>query len=161
MRVSTGRPTAVAMLRKAGVTVLGWLLVIVGIAALALPGPGLLLLLSGLVVLSGEYAWAERRTEPVKQKALAAAHAGVATYPRIALSALSALLVIAVGVVWWINPEIPDVGPFGPHLPLGGWSAGAGIVLSGLVALGLMIYSAVKFRPQPQARSGKPSTPVI
>jgi len=151
----------VSVLRKAGVTLLGWVLVIAGIAALVLPGPGLLLLLSGLVVLSGEYAWAERRTEPVRAKALQAAHTGVATYPRIALSALSACLVIATGVVWWINPTIPEIGPLGPRLPLGGWTTGSGIVLSGLVALGLLIYSAVKFRGEPERKRGTATTPVI
>lgn len=138
-----------AGVRKAGVTVVGWLLVLVGLVALALPGPGMLLLLAGLVVLSGEYSWAERRTEPVRRKAFEAAHAGVATYVRITLSAASACLVIATGVVWWVDPEIPEVGPIGPHLPFGGWTTGSGIVLSGLVALGLLVYSALKFRNQP------------
>ena len=49
-------------------TILGWVLVLVGVAALVLPGPGLLLLLAGLVVLSQEYEWAERRVEPVKDE---------------------------------------------------------------------------------------------
>lgn len=135
-----------APLRKTGVTLIGWLLVLFGVAALALPGPGLLLLLAGLVVLSGEYEWAERRIEPVREKAFDVARAGVATYPRIALSALSACLVIVAGVVWWINPRIPQIGPVGPDIPFGGWATGSGIVLSGLVALGLLIYSVVKFR---------------
>ena len=56
-------------LRKTGVTVLGWILVLLGLAALVLPGPGLLLLLAGLIVLSQEYDWAERRVEPLKEKA--------------------------------------------------------------------------------------------
>jgi Putative transmembrane protein (PGPGW) len=150
-----------AVLRKAGVTVVGWVLVVAGVAALALPGPGLLLLLAGLVVLSGEYAWAERRTEPVRRKALQAARAGVATYPRIGLSALSACLVIAAGVVWWIDPSIPVLGPLGPRLPFGGWASGSGIVLSGLVALGLLVYSAVKFPRAPKTKRGTPSAPVI
>ena len=74
--------------RKTGVTVLGWVLVLLGLAALILPGPGLLLLLLGLVVLSQEYEWAERRVEPVKNKAFDVARQGVSTYPRIVLSAL-------------------------------------------------------------------------
>ncbi len=140
-----------AGIRKVGVTVLGWVLVVAGIAALALPGPGLLLLLAGLVVLSGEYEWAERRTDPVREKAIAAARMGVATWPRIVLSALSACLVIATGVFWWVNPRIPQIGPVGPELPFGGRATGSGIVLSGLVALGLLIYSAVKFRREAAA----------
>ena len=45
----------------------GWTLVVAGVAALILPGPGLLLLAAGLVVLSQQYAWAARRLEPGKQ----------------------------------------------------------------------------------------------
>lgn len=133
-------------MRKTWVTLVGWLLVLVGLAALILPGPGLLLLLAGLVVLSQEYEWAERRVDPVKDKAFDVARSGVATYPRIAMSALGAAVVIAVGVVWCFNPQIPEVGPFGPSLPLGGWPTGSSIVLSGLVALGLLLYSVRRFR---------------
>ncbi|MEJ7743880.1 MAG: PGPGW domain-containing protein [Nocardioidaceae bacterium] len=78
-------------MRKIWVTMAGWVLVIAGVAALALPGPGLLLLLAGMVVLSQEYDWAERRVEPVKEKAFDVAKAGVTTYPRILFSALAAL----------------------------------------------------------------------
>jgi hypothetical protein len=133
-------------MRKTWVTLVGWLLVLVGLAALILPGPGLLLLLAGLVVLSQEYAWAERRVDPVKHKAFDVARSGVATYPRIAMSALGAGAVIAVGVVWCLNPEIPETGPFGPRLPLGGWATGSSIVVSGLVAMGLLLYSIKRFR---------------
>lgn len=140
-----------ARIRKAGVTVLGWVLVLVGVVVIPLPGPGWLLLLSGLVVLSGEYTWAERWVEPVRAKAIAAARFGVATWPRIVLSALSACLVIATGIFWWVNPPIPEIGPIGPALPLGGWPTGSGIIFSGVVALGLLIYSVVKFRSEAAA----------
>jgi len=135
-------------LRKSLLTVLGWVLVLVGVAALVLPGPGLLLLLSGLVVLSQEYDWAERRVEPVKQRAFEAAKYGVATVPRILLSTISALLVIAAGVFWWLDPEIPEVGPIGPELPFGGWATGSGILLSGFIAMGLLVYSIRRWGPE-------------
>ena len=44
----------------------GWIMVIAGIAALILPGPGLLLLFAGLAILSQQYTWAEKRLQPVK-----------------------------------------------------------------------------------------------
>lgn len=135
-------------LRKTLLTVLGWVLVVAGVAALILPGPGLLLLLAGLVVLSQEYDWAERRVEPVKDKAFEVAKQGVATIPRILMSALGALCVIAAGVFWWMNPDIPEIGPIGPDLPFGGWATGSGIVLSGLVAMGLLIYSIRRWGPE-------------
>jgi hypothetical protein len=133
-------------LRRVAITVLGFVLVIAGIAALILPGPGLLLLLAGLVVLSQEFEWAERRVEPVKKRAFDVARAGVETVPRIVLSTLGALGLLAVGVVWIVNPTVPEIGPFGPHLPAGGWATGSSIALSGLVALGLVVYSVKRFR---------------
>ncbi|MGH3448439.1 MAG: PGPGW domain-containing protein [Nocardioidaceae bacterium] len=135
-------------LRKTWVTIVGWVLVLLGVAALVLPGPGLLLLLSGLVVLSQEYAWAERRVEPVKKKAFEVARLGVSTYPRILLSGLSACVVMAVGVYWGLDPPIPSVGPLGPDLPFGGWATGASIIVSGLVAMALLVYSIKRFRAE-------------
>ncbi len=134
-------------LRKAAVTILGWTLVLAGVAALILPGPGLLLLLLGLVVLSQEYPWAERRVEPVKEKAFDVARQGVSSYPRILMSALGACAVVAVGVVWAIDPAIPTVGPLGPDLPFGGWATGSTIIASGVIAAVLLVYSINRFRP--------------
>jgi Putative transmembrane protein (PGPGW) len=127
--------------------VLGWVLVVLGLAALILPGPGLLLLLAGLILLSQEYEWAARRVEPVRKKAFDVAQAGVSSPWRIAASALGSLAIIAVGVIWWLDPRIPQVGPVGPNLPLGGWTTGSGLVISGLAALGLVVYSVKRFRP--------------
>jgi hypothetical protein len=136
----------VARVRKTLLTVLGWVLVLAGLAALALPGPGLLLLLAGLVVLSQEYEWAERRVEPVKKQAFKVAKLGVSTWPRIFMSALMALGLIALGVVWWQDPEIPEIGPVGPDLPLGGWGTGSSLIISGVVAFALLVYSIFRFR---------------
>jgi Putative transmembrane protein (PGPGW) len=136
-------------MRSIGRTVGGWLLVVLGAAALVLPGPGLLLLLAGLVVLSQEYEWAERRVEPVRQKAYTVARSSVSSNLRILASALASLAIVAVGIVWWLDPEIPEIGPVGPDLPLGGWSTGSGIVISGLAALALVVYSVRRFRGKP------------
>lgn len=145
--------------RKAGVLVLGWLLVVLGIIAMPLPGPGLLILLAGLIVLSQEYEWAERRVEPVKKKALDAAKASVSSYPKILFSALVACTIIAFGLFLGINPEIPHLGTIpqlgpvgpvevGPSVPFGGWATGSSIAFSGLIALGILIYSIVRFRSE-------------
>jgi Putative transmembrane protein (PGPGW) len=135
-----------AVLRKTWITVLGWVLAVAGIGLLALPGPGMLTLVAGLAILSQEYEWAERRLHPVKEKAFDAAAAGVATWPRIVMSTAGAFALIAVGIVWWADPEIAEFWFLGPGLPFGGWGSGLSIVLSGLVALGLLIYSVRRFR---------------
>ena len=142
-------------LRKTLLTVLGWVLVLAGIAALVLPGPGLLLLLAGLVVLSQEYEWAERRVEPVKEKAFEVAKAGVSTIPRILMSALGALCVIAVGVVWWLTTRrFPRSARSARSCRSADGPTGSGIVLSGFVALGLLIYSIKRWRGRGEGASG-------
>lgn len=139
------------------ITVAGWVLIVAGVAALVLPGPGLLLLLAGLVVLSQRYEWAERRVEPVKAKAFAVAKAGVTSVPRILLSSIGAAALIAVGVVCWVNPRIPEIGPIGPDLPLGGWTTGLGVIVSGIVAAALLAYSVRRWRGK-EAIGGAPVT---
>ena len=84
---------------------LGWLLVVGGIAALVLPGPGLLGLFAGLALLSQQYEWAERRLAPVKKKALEAAEDSVRTWPRIVASGTAAVVLVAAGVLWCLRPR--------------------------------------------------------
>jgi len=140
--------------RKAAILVAGWLLVFAGVATLVLPGPGLLLLFGGLALLATEYAWARARVEPVKARAMKAAVDGVRTRTRIAVSILSSLAIVAVGVVWWVDSRIPEFGVLGPELPFGGWATGVTLVLSGLIALLLVIVSIHRFRSP-----GKTSSP--
>jgi hypothetical protein len=127
--------------------VAGWLLVLAGLAAILLPGPGLLLLFGGLAILSQEYAWAARRVEPVKRKALQTAADSVQTWPRIVLSGLFALGLVGVGVMWGLRPPAPGWWPVDERWWLvGGWGTGATLIFSGVVALGMLAYSFVKFR---------------
>ena len=151
-------------IRALGQTLLGWALVAAGLVALVLPGPGLLLLLSGLIVLSRQYEWARRSLEPVRVKAFQVARASVDNWWQMALSLLGALCLIVAGMVWWADPDIPRLWKFGPHLPASGWGTGLGLIVSGLVALGLIAYSFVMFRirgeelPRPTARTSPTAT---
>ncbi len=54
-------------LKKAGITMAGFLLILLGIFLLVLPGPGILLILAGLAVLGTEYHWARRLVAPVRE----------------------------------------------------------------------------------------------
>ena len=133
--------------KRLGLETLGWLLVAGGVVALVLPGPGLLMIVAGLVLLSQQYAWAERRLEPVKKKALAAAADGVRTWPRIAMSCVGAAALLALGVLWIVRPATPGWWPVADKWWLvGGWGAGVSLILSGAIALALMIYSYRRFR---------------
>ena len=46
--------------RRGGVFLVGMILVVAGAAMLVLPGPGIAVILLGLVVLSAEFQWAKR-----------------------------------------------------------------------------------------------------
>jgi Putative transmembrane protein (PGPGW) len=125
----------------------GWVLVVAGIAALILPGPGLLMLAAGLVILSQEYEWAERRVEPIKNKALRGAAEGVETTFRITLSTIFAVGLTVCGVLWIMGPAQPGWWPFAEWTWLpGGVATGVTQVLSGLIAIGLIVYSYRRFR---------------
>lgn len=134
-------------LRRVAVEGLGWVLTVAGVAALVLPGPGLLLLFAGLAVLSNQYEWAAKRVEPVKKKAFDTAEQSVKTWPRIAGSTLAALLLAAVGVLWILQPAAPGWWPVNEDYWLfGGWAVGVTLILSSLIALGMIVYSFQKFR---------------
>ena len=89
----------------------GWILLLAGVAAIFLPGPGLLGIFAGLALLSQQYDWAERRVEPVRIRALRGAAEGVETWPRIVASVLGALVLVACGVLWIQRPDAPGWWP--------------------------------------------------
>ena len=97
-------------------------------------------------MLATEFDWAARRVDTMREKAFEVSAKSVATWPRIVVSTVSGCAVLAVGVVWFMDPQIPEVWVIGPDLPFGGWATGIFIVLSGLVALGLIGYSLRRFR---------------
>ena len=131
---------------------LGWVLLLVGIAAIFLPGPGLLGIFAGLALLSQQYDWAERRVEPVRLRALRGAAEGVETWPRIVASVLGAALLMAFGVLWILSPPAPSWWPLDDSwwLPGGIWT-GVTQVASGIIALALIVYSYRRFHGKPEA----------
>lgn len=59
----------VPWLRKIGIFVAGAVVVITGVILMPLPGPGLLIVIAGLMILATEFAWAERHLSRVKDYA--------------------------------------------------------------------------------------------
>jgi uncharacterized protein (TIGR02611 family) len=55
--------------RRIGITVIGFAVVIAGVAMLVLPGPGLVVICVGLAILSTEYVWAQRMLSTARAKA--------------------------------------------------------------------------------------------
>lgn len=138
--------------KRIGLEVLGWLLLLLGIAAIFLPGPGLLGIFAGLALLSQQYDWAERRVEPVRLRALKGAAEGVETWPRIVASCLGALALAGCGVLWIMKPPSPAWWPLSDTwwLPGGVWT-GVTQVLSAFIAVGLIVYSYRRFHGDPDA----------
>jgi hypothetical protein len=138
--------------RRVAIEVLGWTLVVAGIAALILPGPGLLMIFAGLAVLSQQYEWAERRLEPIKYRALKGAAESVETWVRIAFSSIVALALLACGVVWIWGPAVPGWWPLRDSwwLP-GGLATGITQVVSAIVAFILLGWSYRQYHGNPEA----------
>lgn len=133
---------------------LGWLLLIAGLAMFFLPGPGLLGLFAGLALLSQSYTWAERATDPVKLRAFKAAAESVETWPRIVVSVLGVVFLVACGVVWIMSPPAPEWWPWREAwwLPGGMWT-GITQIASAFIALALVIYSYRRYHGDPDAVS--------
>ena len=71
---------------------LGWILVVVGIAALVLPGPGLLAIFAGMALLATQYEWANAGlirygVPPSKQPLTASKPGRVLSYRHVSLLA--------------------------------------------------------------------------
>lgn len=132
--------------------IVGWILVVVGVVALVLPGPGMLMVFSGLAILSQRYEWAEKRLRPVEVAAMRGAAKGVETWPRIISSLLGSSVLIALGVLWLVLPAQPGWWPLPDWLWLpGGRMVGVTLIFSGLVAVGLVVWSYRTFRNKPEA----------
>ncbi|HJP72895.1 MAG TPA: PGPGW domain-containing protein [Pseudonocardiaceae bacterium] len=121
-----GRPV-----RRVLIAVAGGLLTVIGVILLVLPGPGLLLVLAGLLVLAAEFPAVQRYVAPVRERAMRTAQESVASPWRIAATATGGALLIAAGVVWGTQD----------WLPFSSWSAGSSLILSGLIVFALLIWS--------------------
>jgi hypothetical protein len=153
-------------LKRRAIEVAGWLLLIAGLAALVLPGPGLLCLAAGLALLAMRYEWAKRLLLPVKAKAFQLASRGAQTWPRIVLSVLGGLALVGVGIVWGVGTPAPGWWPVaGRWWLMGGWGTGITLIASGGIALGMILYSFRRFHGHPlvapdRARSLSARSPV-
>lgn len=55
--------------KRVAVTIAGFAVILAGAAMLVLPGPGILVIVGGLAILSTEYVWAQRLLKLAKEKA--------------------------------------------------------------------------------------------
>ena len=140
------------IVKRIGLEVVGWTLLVAGIAALILPGPGLLMIFAAMAVLSQQYEWAERRLAPVKYRALKGAAESVETVPRIIASVIGVLLLFAAGALWIVQPPVPEWWPISDAwwLP-GGVATATTQIGSGVIAAALIVYSYRRFHGKPEA----------
>lgn len=132
--------------------IVGWVLLVAGAAALVLPGPGLLMVFSGMILLAQRYAWANRWLRPVELRAMYGAAKSVQSWPRITLATGFALGLVATGLLWTFPPPTPSWWPLPAQWWLfGGVGVGVTVTASGVVALVLLGWSLRRFRGHPDA----------
>jgi hypothetical protein len=136
--------TAGKQVKRAGMAILGGVVLLIGVAMLVLPGPGLLMVLAGLLILASEFPTLERYIDPVRDRAEKAAEDSVSSPLRIAGSVLCGLALLAAGVIWGLRVF--------PWLPLAGWSTGSSLILSGIVLFVLLIWSYKKVKARREQR---------
>jgi uncharacterized protein (TIGR02611 family) len=78
---------------------LGTLLLVAGIAMLALPGPGWITIAGGLAILAKDVAWAERALDRVRRRLPADADGRVST-PVVVCSIVVAVATVTASL-WW------------------------------------------------------------
>lgn len=134
---STGRTNgsmrAVArMAKRIGILIVGTAVLLAGVAMLALPGPGVLVIIVGLAILATEFAWAERLLDRTVERAADVA-TGILDDKRgrigLAISGVSMIIAgIAVAIVFpeWIVAGISiaiggAIGLVTLHPAVGAW----------------------------------------
>lgn len=134
-------------MKRVSIAIAGGIVVLIGVALLVLPGPGLLLVLAGLLILASEFPALERYVDPVQDRAMKAAEDSVSSPLRITGSVCAGLGLLGAGVVWGLFPD----------LPFGGWSTGSSLILSGLILFALLIWSYRKVHARREAQAARGS----
>lgn len=120
----------VRLLRRIAITVVGTVILAVGLVLLPAPGPGVLVILLAVAVFAIEYEWARRRLVAARTLARTAADKTATNRIATAVAVLFGLGAIGLGGVLIFT----DV------LPLSGVGTGVGIALGGLTVLVTTAY---------------------
>jgi cation:H+ antiporter len=143
------RPARAA--RRVAVTVTGVAVLGAGAVLLVAPGPGLIVIALGLLVLGTEYEWARRRARSTLHRARQAADQAAARPAALAASATFAAGLVALGVALMVVERLPGAGI----------ASGLSVVVSGLAILGTLIWSmrtrTTQMESEDQATSSSPS----
>lgn len=133
--------------------VTGWTLLLLGVAMLVLPGPGILGVFLGLVVLAQRYPWARRLQEASREKVRESVRVSVESRWRIAVSVLAVAALVTCGLFVASDPRLPGAVDFevlglavGPRIPGAGLLPGSVMVASALLALAIVVGAWWRFR---------------
>lgn len=94
------------LLKRFLVTLVGAGLLLVGLAMMVLPGPGILLIVAGLAVLATEYVWARTLLVRARREAQKVQHAAVASPRRTAASVVFAVGLATLGVLMLVIDDL-------------------------------------------------------
>ena len=119
------------MLKRFAVTLVGAAVTVLGILLMPLPGPGILVVVVGLTILATEYAWARRLLVTAKDRAAQAQAASTSSPLATAATVVFALGLLGLGVAMIA----------GVDLPFASTTAGAGLVLGGVILLTTTVLS--------------------
>ena len=98
------------LLRRIAVTVVGTVILAVGVVLLVAPGPGLLVILLALIVFAVEYEWARRHLTAVRARARSAADKAAASHVATASAVLFGAGAIGLGAVLIFTDVLPLSG---------------------------------------------------
>ena len=126
----------VRLLRRIAITVVGTVILAVGVVLLVTPGPGLVVIALALAVFAIEYRWARRHLATVQERARSAALKTAASRVATACAVLFGVAAIGLGVVLI----------FTDLLPLSGAGTGVGVAIGGLTVLVTVAYSVRELR---------------
>ncbi|SDQ85753.1 PGPGW domain-containing protein [Quadrisphaera sp. DSM 44207] len=131
------------MAKRIAVTVVGAVLLLIGVALMVLPGPGILLIVAGLAVLASEYAWARRLLRRARARAEQAQRAAVSSPMRTAASVVFALGMVGLGIAMQVVPDV--AWPVRDDLLDAVWRSLTGwvLIVTGLI---LLVTTAVALR---------------
>jgi uncharacterized protein (TIGR02611 family) len=135
----------VRLLRRIAVTVVGTVILVVGVVLLVAPGPGLVVIALALAVFAVEYQWARRHLAAVQERARSAALKTAASRVATACAVLFGVGAIGLGAVLILT----DL------LPFSSVGTGASIAAGGLTVLATVAYSVRELRRAEKAEESE------
>jgi uncharacterized protein (TIGR02611 family) len=124
------------LLRRIAITVVGTILLTVGVVLLVAPGPGIVVIALALAVFAIEYEWARRRLIQARQLARSAAEQTATNQVTRASAVLFGVGTIGLG----------GVLIFTDILPFSGIGTGVCVALAGMITLATTAYSIAGLR---------------